>query len=280
MRFAAAAVITVLTASATMGAQQPSPEELRATGAKYLAEYLPKVRGTLLDERYTLIDASSGSMGTPNRIGSDLMFVQANGLVMSVRDAYSVNGAKIRDQKPRLLDLLTNITQESWRQALQLAQPSNQYFVAEIVLHMNGPLTVLNFMTPADPSRFTFTIEGKKKMDGAEVLGLRFQEKTGDNIKYVLGTRYNAAVSGKFWLEPATGVIHQTEFYAESKLETGRTVVTYALNKELGMWLPSKSVETYQERAETSGIQGMGAGGPATSRRLEANVTYSNPRRQ
>jgi hypothetical protein len=265
---------------ATLAAQQPSVDEVLAAGRKYLSEYMPKVVGTLLDERYTLIDASSGSMGVPNRIQSDLMFVGANGQLVSVRDAYSVNGAKIRDQKPRLLDLLTNITQESWREAQQLSVPSQQYFAAEIVLHMNGPLSALNYLSPADPSRFTYTIEGRKKMDGADVVGLRFEEKAGDNIKYVLGTRYNARVSGKFWLEPATGVIHQTEFYAESKLETGRTVVTYALSKDLGIWLPSKSVETYQERAETSGITGMGAGGPATSRRLEATVQYANPKRK
>ena len=274
------ATALVVAATTLVAAQQPSVDEVRAAGGKYLAEYLPKISGTLLDERYTLIDASSGSMGVPNRISSDLVLLYANGTAMSVRDAYSVNGAKIRDQKPRLLELLTNVTQASWSQAQQIAQPSQQYFIAEIVLHMNGPLTVLNFMTPPDPGRFTYTIEGRKKMDGVEVVGLRFQEKTGDNIKYVLGTRYNAYASGKFWLEPATGVIHQTEFYAESKLESGRTVVTYALSKDLNLWLPSKSVETYQERAETSGITGMGAGGPATSRRLEANASYSNPKRQ
>jgi hypothetical protein len=281
MRLAAAAVTLAVAASTFATAQQqPSVEELRAAGGKYLSEYFPKVSGTLLDERYTLIDASSGSMGVPNRISSDLMLVYVNGIAMSMRDAYSVNGAKIRDQKPRLLELLTNITTASWAQAQQLAQPSQQYFISEIVLHMNDPLSVLNFMTPREPERFTYSLEGRKKMDGAEVVGLRFQEKTGENIKYVLGTRYNSSAAGRFWLEPATGVIHQTEFYAESKLETGRTVVTYALSKDLNIWLPSKSVETYQERAETSGITGMGAGGPATSRRLEANVSYSNPRRQ
>jgi hypothetical protein len=261
------------------GAQQPSVDDLLAAGRKYVAEYSPRIAGMLLDERYTLVDASGGSMGVPTRIASDLMLLHVNGRVAAMRDAYSVNGAKIREQKPRLPELLTTITQASWNQAKQLTAPSQQYFISEIVLHMNDPLAVLNFMAPADPSKFTYTVEGRKKMDGVEVYGLRFVEKTGDNMKYVLGTRYNAAVAGKFWLEPGTGVIHQTEFYAESKLETGRTVVTYAPSKDLGIWLPSRSVETYQERAETSGITGMGAGGPATSRRLEANATYAVPKK-
>ena len=265
--------------AAPVAAQQPSVDDLLAAARKYVADYIPKIAGALLDERYTLIDASSGTMGVPARIASDVMLVIANGQITAVRDAYSVNGAKIRDAKPRLPALLTNITQASWAQAQQLSLPSQQYFVAEIVLHMNNPLAALNYIAPPDPSKFTYTVEGKKKMDGVEVFGLRFVEKTGDNVKYQLGTRYNAAVSGKYWVEPGTGVIHQTEFYAESKFESGRTVVTYSLAKDLGVWLPSKSVETYQERAETSGIQGMGAGGPATSRRLEANVAYSVPRK-
>jgi hypothetical protein len=278
MRFAAAAS-GILVASSLVSAQQPAVDDVLAAGRKYVAGYLEQISGTLLEERYTLVDSSSGRMDVPTRISSDLYLMSINGSSGSLRDAFSINGAKIREAQARVDTLLAEPTAAKWEQARAWERESHKYFMAEIVLHLNDPLTVLNFMTPPEPQRFTYSLDGRKKMDGAEVVGLRFEEKQGDTIKYVLGTRYNAYVSGKFWLEPATGVIHQTELYAESKYETGRTVVTYKFDKALNIWLPSKSVETYQERADGSGITGMGAGGTGRSFRLEANASYANPRR-
>ena len=272
-------VSTLAVASSVLIGQQPTVESLLEAGRTYVKEYFERVAGTLLEERYTLIDASSGRMNVPVRISSDLYLLSVNGGSGSLRDAFSIDGAKIRETGPRVAMLLEQPTTAKWAQARAWEREAHRYFMAELVLRMNDPLTVLDFMAPADPSLFTYTIEGRKKMDGADVVGLRFQEKQGDNVKYVLGSRYNAYVSGKFWIEPATGVIHQTEFYAESKHETGRTVVTYKFDKALDLWLPAKSVETYQERFETSGITGMGAGGLGATTRVEATATYGNPRR-
>ena len=279
MRAAAVCLVALVAVGSSISAtQQASLDDVLKAGRAYVAAYVPKISGAVLDERYTLIDASTGRMDVPTRVSSDLVLLNVNGQAIALRDAYAINGAKIREAQPRIPALLADPTMEKWEQVRAYARESQRHFMTELVVRLNDPLLALRFMTPQDPSKFTFTLEGQKKMDGAEVVGLRFQENRAEHTKYVLGTRGNGAVSGKFWLEPATGVIHQTEFYLESKSESGRVVVTYANAKGLDMWLPSKTVENYQEREETGGPTGMGAGGVGRSMKLEANAAYSNPR--
>jgi hypothetical protein len=274
----AAGVVAGTLATGLAAPQDPALDAVLAAGRAYVDGYKTRLMAVVLDERYTVIDASTGQMGVPTRVSSDLVLINNAGVPMALRDAYAINGAKIREPEPRIVALLGNPTPENADLVRAYTREAQRYFMAEIVVRMNDPLMALRFMSPEDPSKFTYAIDGRKKMDGVDVVGLRFQENRGEHTKYVLGTRGNAAVAGRFWLEPATGVIHQTEFYVESKAETGRMVVTYAHAKGIDMWVPSKSVETYQEREETGGPTGMGAGGVSRSSKIEANAAYGNPR--
>lgn len=277
-RFALAGFVLAALAPGLTAAQDPAVDAVHKAGRTYVDAYKQRLMAVVLDERYTIIDASTGQMGVPTRVNSDLVLINNGGTAMALRDAYAINGAKIREAQPRLPALLADPTPANADLIRAYTRESQRHFLAEIVVRLNDPLLALRFMSPEDPSKFTYSIEGRKKMDGVEVVGLRFQENRGEHTKYVLGTRGNAAVAGKFWLEPSTGVIHQTEFYVESKAETGRIVVTYGQAKGLDLWVPTKSVETYQEREETGGPTGMGAGGVGRSSKIEANASYGNPR--
>lgn len=254
--------------------QQPSVDDLLKAGRTYLESYAPGVSGAVLDERYTLTFVAGGRMETPNRINSDLVFVNVGGTLVALRDAYSIGGAKIREAKPRIPELLAEPTQAKWDQAQAFARESLKYFLAESVVRFNDPVLALRFLKPADPSKFTYTVDGKKKVNGVETIGLRFSENRSDGTKYVLATRGNAAASGRFWIDPATGVIHSTELSIDSKTENTRVSVTYAPAQGLQFLLPSKTVETYEERDDS----GSGLGNTGASRKFEANATYGNPR--
>jgi hypothetical protein len=279
-RIAVCVVLTAAVVSPGLAAeQQPSVEDLLKAVRAYAASYVTRVSGTVLDERYTLMEVSTGRMQTPNRISSDLVLINLNGTAVSLRDAYAISGAKIREAQPRIPALLAEPTQVKWDQAVALTRESQKYFLAETVVRLNDPLLALRFVAPADPSKFTYSIEGKKKINGVETVGLRFQEIRGEHTKYVLGTRGNAAVSGRFWVDPATGAIHQTDFSADSKIENARVTTTYAPAQGLDFLVPSKTVETYEERAVQGGPSTMGA--TVTGQGLvkfEANAAYSNPR--
>ena len=274
--------VLAASALATPPAQQlPSADDLRAAGRSYLSAYLPRVSGTLLDERYIILEVAGGRMQMPNRVGSDLMLLNFNGTAMALRDAYVISGAKIREAAPRLPELLSEPTQARWDLALDYDRESQQHFFAETVMRLNDPMLVLRFMSPADPSKFTYTVDGGKKLNGVDTVGLRFSEIRGDDIKYVLDTRGNASVSGRFWMDPATGAIHQTDFSADSKTEVARITVTYAPAPKLDLLLPSKTVESYEERPLPGGPRDMGKGAGSSRggfHKFEANATYSNPR--
>lgn len=275
------AVLSLLTLAAPPAPQQPTADALRQAGQDYLASYLPRLSGTLLDERYLILEVAGGRMQMPNRVGSDILLLNLNGTAMALRDAYVISGAKIREPGPRLLELLAEVTQARWDLALAYDRDSQLHFMAETVMRLNDPLLILRFMSPADPAKFKYTVDGRKKINGIETVGLRFEEIRGDDIKYVLDTRGNASVSGRFWMDPATGAIHQTDFSADSKTEVARVTVVYAPDTRLNLLLPAKTVESYEERPLPGGPRDMGKGAGSSRggfHRFEANATYSNPR--
>ena len=280
VRVAVAPVLAATALAAGVSAwQQPSVDDLLKAGRSYLASYLPRVSGVLLDERYTILEVSGGRMQVPNRVSSDILLLNLNGTAMSLRDAYAISGAKIREAEPRIQKLLGEVTQSRWDQALAYNDDTQKHFLAESVARLNDPLLILRFMSPDDPAKFTYRVEGSKKLNGVETVGLRFTEIRRDGIKYVLDTRGNASVSGRFWIDPATGAIHQTDFSADSKTENARVTVVYAPVLPLNLLLPSKTIETYEERPVQGGPvpmrQGSTRGGYL---KFEANAIYSNPR--
>ena len=276
MRAVSVAVFAVVAAlpPSLAAMQQPSADDLLKAARAYLASYAPKVSGAVLDERYTLTLLAGGRMETPNRISSDLVLINVGGTLVSLRDAYSVGGAKIREPQPRIPALLAEPTQAKWEQVQAIARESFKHFLAESVVRFNDPMLALRFVTLADTSKFTYSIEGKKKLNGVETIGVRFSENRSEGTKYVLNTRGNASVSGRFWIDPATGAIHQTDISIDSKIEASRVTVSYAPAKGFDVLLPSKTVETYEEREGT----GDGIGSSGAMIKLEANASYVNPR--
>ena len=83
--------------------------------------------------------------------------------------------------------------------------------------------------------------------------------------------------SGRFWVEPGTGRIHQTEFWPQSATDTARVQVQYAPDEKLGVLLPRSASHTFETRERGTDIRG-------TRRRLftrlnfESTATYANPR--
>lgn len=255
--------------------QQPAAEDLLKAARTYAGAYAVKVSGAVLDERYTLMEVGSGRMQTPARINSDMVFVNVNGTLVTLRDSYSVGGAKIREPELRISTLLAEPTQAKWDQAMTLSRASYKYFLSDLVLRLNDPVYALRFLAEAHASKLTFSIEGKKKMNGVDVVGLRFTENRSDDTKYIIGTRGNGAASGRFWVDPATGTIHGIELALDSKTETGVVTVTFAPVKGMDFLLPSKTVEMFEERSDSSGGR-LGAGN--SYMKFEASAAYGNPR--
>jgi len=155
------------------------------------------------------------------------------------------------------------------------------YFALDIILKVNEPTTALRFIAPSVQDILKYKLDGKKKINSVETVGLSFDEPAAQEKKYLLGTRTNARASGRFWVDPATGAVHQTELWVESKGESANITVKYAAHPALNLILPAETTETYEEREAATGPRddARAAGGGQSGSRIsfQASAKYSKP---
>jgi len=146
---------------------------------------------------------------------------------------------------------------------------------------VNEPTFALRFISRGFQGDLKYSLDGKKKINGVDTVGIRFEEPAGQAKQYLTGTRGNARASGRFWVDPATGAVHQTELWLDSKADVANITVKYAPNAALNLMLPTETSETYEERVENSGPRDVsrsvdsGRGGGRIS--FQASAKYSKP---
>lgn len=278
MRIAGVLTIALLAAGPRGSAQDPAATELVGKVNEYLTAYVQQASGVSLDERYTIGQVSGGGSSTPLRLGSELVFVNVNGRLYGFRDVATVDGARARDPKvSRLIPLLAQPTQASWNEAQLLTQQSYKYFGSELIVLLHDPALALHFVQPPQQAKFTYKIDGRRKINGVDTTALRFEETRGDaNTKYLMGTRGNGVSSGRLWIDPATGAVHQTEYWLESETEGVRVNISYGMNGELKLLLPTKMAANYDMRPAPDNRINRGEGGYGARMTYQVNADYSN----
>jgi hypothetical protein len=211
------------------------------------------------------------------------VFVNLNGGVAALRDPYAVDTKPLRERTPRITSLLATptATTRDWATAIQYPPQGALYFGIDIVLKVNEPTFALRFISHGVQSDLKYSLDGKKKINGVDTLGIRFEEPAGQDKKYLVGTRGNARASGRIWVDPATGGVHLTELWLDSKADTANIAVKYVPYPAVDLVLPSETNETYEEREAASGPRDFSRG-VDTSRggnriSFQASARYSKP---
>lgn len=270
------AACTLLPATLAAQKETTAADVLRAV-AGYITTHASSVSGVTLREEYTLLDVSGGRVLNTRRISSDVVLLDANGHLVALRDPFAVDENALRERTPRITTLLAKPSQVAWEQAQAYASESLRYFVDGLIVRLNDPTLALRFASPENQARSTFKLEGRKKIQGVDTVGLAFQETKVSQPGYILETPGNASARGKLWVEPATGRILRTELSLQSDTESARITVDYKRDPDLDAWLPASMVDTYEvsERVGT-GMSNMGAGSPGIARRsFDCRATYS-----
>jgi hypothetical protein len=275
---AIAVFAATLTASAP---RQPVTEltEILRRVTEYHTAYAQKISGVSLEEQYQLINVTGGKMQPPVRIGSDVVLVNVNGRVAALRDIYAIDTRPTRERNPRITSLLARpeATVADWEAAIRFPNENIVHFAIDIIAKVNDPTTALRFIAAGYQGDLKYKLDGKRKLNGVETLGLRFDEPVAQGRKYQLGTRRNGRAFGRVWADPATGAIHQTELWVESKGERASVSVKYAPNKDLGLLLPAETTESYEEREMASGPADLPSGsGYSSVLTFQASAKYSN----
>lgn len=263
--------------------QSPSLADVLKLAGDYHADYVNRVSGATLEELYQLIDVTGGKMSSATRINSDVVFVNLNGGVAALRDPYSVDTKALRERKPRITALLASptATTKDWETAIQYPAQGSMYFGLDLILKVNEPTFALRFISKGLQSELKYSLDGKKKINGLDTVGIRFEEPAGQEMKYIAGSRGNARASGRIWVDVATGTVHQTELWLDSKADVANITVKYVPYPSVNLVLPSESNETYEERQEASGPRdfnrGVDSGRGSGRISFQASAKYSKP---
>jgi hypothetical protein len=240
-------VTAIIASSVTVAAQSqrnPTVPELLAAAAKYLDGYEKQFSAVVSEERYQQSADPLAARGVRQRIlRSDLIVINAGQAGwISLRDVYEVDGLPVRDRADRLMKLVTEPAPDSFAQALRVAEESARFNLGTVWRTINTPTTALMFLRRDDQDRSTFKFEGLKTVDGVRVAEVAFKETT---MPRMIQSVDNAAVEGKFWIEPASGRVVQTEFRIASAGNSAKISVRYAHQPKVGLWLPVRMDEEY-----------------------------------
>jgi hypothetical protein len=267
-----------------VASQATALPELLTLAGEYHTSYVTRVSGATLEEQYQLIDVTGGRMSSAVRISSDVVFVNLNGGVTALRDSYAVDSRALRERAPRITALLAppaTPTFSDWEKVISYPAQAAHLFVMDLILKLNEPTMALRFFAPDIQPSLTYKLDGKRQINGVQTLGVRFDEPQALEKKYVLGTRGNGRAMGRLWIDAASGAIHETELWVESKAESATIKVKYAPAPALGLVLPTETTETYEEREAASGPRTMDRNiesGRAGSRvSFQATAKYSKP---
>ena len=277
------ALFTTAMAVAALGApaaaqKGPTAADLLRLANEYLTAYAPRVSGVTLEEQYTMTDVSSGKMLVPVRLSSDVVLLNLAGKVIALRDPFAIDNAPVRAREPRITTLLARPTLAAWEQAQAYVNESMLHFPLDLIVKLNEPTLALHAVAPVNQPRLTYKIDGRKKLDGVETVGLRFDEPKNPQAAYIFPTHGKAAASGRLWVDPSNGRIHRTDLSLQSAIETARISVTYARDPTLDLWLPTTMYDDYGTSEPTGGVSNMGVGAYNARRSFECRATYSNVR--
>lgn len=288
MNLKPALIASVLAAGAGLHAQSSSLQGVLARAGEYHTAYVKKMSGVSIQEETQLKNVSGDITRSIVRISADVVLVNVTGQADSLRDIYAIDTRPTRERTPRILQLLgapATPSIKDWQTANTYPGQDAVYFLIDIVVKTNEPTSALQFISAANQPGLKYKLDGRKTLNKVPVVGVRFEEPDARDRKFLLGTRGNARATGRFWIDPVTGAIHQTELWVDSRRERTYSEhailsVKYAPHETLGMLLPSEANGQFEEfdasglgATRTTGDPDGGAGGRVN---IETRSTYSN----
>ena len=275
----AVGVVATLEVPSAQGKQDSALVDALGRTADYVSTYRPKVSGVMLEEFFMLTEIAGSKMRVPRRISSDIVLLNITERLASVRDIYAIDTKPTRERQPRIFGLLKEPTMAAWERVKEISQENAYHFGAEVVLWYSDPVLALRFIEGEHQPRFTYRLEGKKKVNDVQVIGVGFKEVQKPQFTYLLGLPGNPTGSGRIWIDPATGAIHQTELWIQSESDSVRVQVTFAPDANVGgLPLPRQAGHSFETREGPMGTSNMGRGALGRKLAFEANARYSNTR--
>lgn len=274
MRWPVIASIAVVL-SAPLAAQQPDVAAVVARATKYVSEFEQQFSLLVAEEEYVQevrwqSVAAGGNLSRANPGGgfnnsdavqkhqvlrSDYLIVPLKGGWMPFRDVFEVNGSYVRESEDRLVRLFTKPTNTSFAQAAEIMRESTKYNIGSITRTINIPTLALLFLHPDIVTRFEFKREGIEAVEGTSAWIIGYKESVRPSLIKTTRGR-DLPLSGRLWIDPATGVVVKTYLVAADPEVRAQVTVTMREDDVIQLWVPSVMDEYYKDTRESRDIIG------------------------
>jgi hypothetical protein len=225
----------VLLAGLTPRAERATPEiVLRAS--RYVDRFVQTFSNVVAEERYV---QESAYPHRRRELLSDFLLVTPPGSAgrYQFRDVREVDGASVRDRRDRLASLFLAAPGDALTRAKAVARESERYNLVNIGT-LDQPLLAVGFLQSRYVDRFTYTLGGLERYDGAVVRYVAFRESARPTIIHTSGARGDFASHGYFLIEETTGRVLRSEVDLGEGVPAPSIVTTFRFDDDLQMLVP------------------------------------------
>jgi hypothetical protein len=146
-------------------------------------------------------------------------------------------------------------TVEATAEFKRIAAQGARFNIGPVQRDLNTPTLALWLLTPQVVSRFRFSTGGQEKVGDRMARVVAFKERAAP---YLFGVeQVPTPVSGRFWIEPSTGVVLKSELLlvpnpARHLRSRAVLTVTFGLDPAVGVWVPREMTERYDGTSTTA----------------------------
>ena len=264
-------------------AQEPALAEVLDRAEQYVADYERRFSLLVAEEHYVqeirrpdtaavgggnLTRANPGGGFAPGGGGgvterralrSDYLLVRldAGSGWMPFRDVFEVNGKPVRDREDRLVKLFMALpTDETFDQADRIMADSTRHNIGAVMRTINIPTLALLFVHPDIRSRCAFTRHGTEPVAGRDAWVIDYKETRRPTLIKTSNGR-DLALTGRLWVDPATGVVLKTNMTAADPVVRATVTVTFREDTDLDLWVPAQMDEHYKAARDINDIHGL-----------------------
>jgi hypothetical protein len=228
------------------GSQSVATAEILAAAENYLTAYDRDTPALLAEETSQQTQNRFNTRQVQRQLRSNVLMLQGPGPVW-IRDVIEVNGAKVVAQPNRLIDLVNTPASASPQLVLRIAAEGVGQQFGGGFRAVNQPGRALAYLREGRAAGLDFRLDGTKTIDGTKVSVLTLKDAPGGTaVPFAVGT-----VDGKFWIEPASGRVVQTELeFIMLAVYRTKITVRYAIDKALNIAVPSRMDDQYENQGE------------------------------
>jgi hypothetical protein len=258
VRGATLILVGVLATSADAAQEPLTVDEVVARASAYVEVYVKALTTVVMEEDYRQSNFRRGLTNpTRTRLRSEFLLARLgeDAVWTGFRDVFEANGRRVRDRQDRLASLFLDDTTTAVARARRIVEESSRYNLGTTSRTFNIPTYALSYLLPSNTARFRFEQDGVGCGDGhPSAWHIRYEEVATPTLTRGY-QNIDLPSNGRFCIDPDAGTIFETEIELHHP-SVGRevpateavAVVTFALNPNVGLWVPTEMRERYSAR--------------------------------